>query len=283
MASPHVAGIAALVKAANPTLTAAQIRALLIGTSTTQAGVGLPNNGRVVDALRAVQAAGGSASGPLLVVTPSTIDFGATSTTATVTIENLGTGNLVGSSVTGNPAPSWLSFQDFDDTPNNGLDVDRIVFTVDRTGLPNGVQQSVITLTYLDGATPVTVDLDVRVQVGASSTTTDTIFVLLVDPTTFATRYQTQTSSAQNFAFSFGSVAAGQYLLVGGTDRDNDDFLGDPGELFGAWPSLDDPRPIAVVGGANSTDLEFGMEDLVTVQSSSTSVLANGRAFRRLQ
>ncbi len=280
MASPHVAGVAALVKAANPGLSAAQIRSLLIGSTTTQQGVGLPNGGRIVDALLAVQAAGGSIAGPLLVATPSIVDFGATSTTATILLENRGTGNLVFSSVTATPPAPWLSAVFTDATPGNNIDDDRIDVTADRSGLPNGVLQTVATLTYLDGATPVSIDVTLRLQVGASSQTSDEIFVLLVDPITFDTRYQTSTSSALGFAFTFGNVAAGQYLLVAGTDRDGDDFLGDAGELFGAWPSLDDPRPITVVGGVNDTDIEFGMQDLVTVQSAG---ITSGRAFRRLQ
>ena len=82
-------------------------------------------------------------------------------------------------------------------------------------------------------------------------------------------------------AFAFSGVAAGDYLLVAGTDRDNDDFLGDAGELFGAWPDLDDPRAITIVRGVNSTDLEFGMQDLVTVTSASAGGV-RGREIRRL-
>jgi serine protease len=280
MASPHVAGLAALVKAANPALTAAQIRAILIGSTTTQAGVGLPNGGRIVDALLAVQAAGGSAVAPLLVATPNVVDFGATSTTSTVTLENRGTGNLAFSSSVANPAAPWLSGLISDATPGNGIDDDSIVFTADRTGLANDVYQTIVTLTYLDGATPVTVDLEVRLQVGASTSTSDEIFVLLVDPTTLETRYQTSTRNTASFAFSFAGVTSGQYLLVAGTDRDNDQFLGDQGELFGAWPDLDDPQPITIVGGVNNTNLSFGMQDLVTVQSAGGVA---GRSFARLE
>lgn len=98
MASPHVAGVAALVKAANPALTAAQIRAVLLGN--TRAGVSLPNGGRIVDALAAVQAAGAAASGPLLVATPGAVDFGSAGATATVVCENRGQGAAVTASVT---------------------------------------------------------------------------------------------------------------------------------------------------------------------------------------
>lgn len=280
MASPHVAGVAALVKAANPSLTASQIRTILLNN--TQAGVGLPNSGRVLDALAAVQAATGSVgSAPLLVATPAVVDFGTTTTSLSVVLENRGAGNLVEDSEVFSPAAPWLSGNLVDATSANGIDFDRLDLTVGRTGLPDGVYQTTLTLTYLNGSTPVSVDIQIRMQVGASTTTNDTIFVLLLDPDTFDTLYQTSTTNLASFAFAFSGVTAGDYLLVAGTDRDNDDFLGDAGELFGAWPDLDDPQTITVVGGVNSSDLEFGMQDLVTV-TSNTNGSVRGRSIRRL-
>ncbi|MBL8729947.1 MAG: S8 family serine peptidase [Planctomycetes bacterium] len=277
MASPHVAGVAALVKAANPALTAAQIRTLLINTS--QPGSGLPNGGRIVDALAAVQAAGGAPpTQPLLVATPTAVDFGTAGTSATVTLENRGTGNLVFQAATA-PAAPWLSFSSTDATPANGIDDDEFGFFVDRTGLANGVFQTVVTLNFLDGATPVTIDIAIRFQVGASTVSTDTVFVLLVDPITLATRFQADTAAGANFRFSFAGVPVGDYILVAGTDRDDDDLLGDAGELFGAWPNLDAPLILTLTGGENLASLDFGLQELATVQS----VAAAGAAtYRRL-
>lgn len=278
MASPHVAGVAALVKAANPSLTAAQIRSVLIASAT--GGLGLPNGGRLVDALAAVQAAqGGPAASAVLVATPAFVDFGAVTTTAVVTFENRGSGNLVYDSFALSAPADWLDGTLGDAIANNGIDDDRLELTVDRTGLANGVYQAVLTLNYLDGATLVSVDVTFRLQVGASSLPDDTVFVLLVDPDTLETRYQTETRVGASFAFAFGGVAAGDYLLVAGTDRDDDDLLGDEGELFGAWPSLDNPMPIALAAGQNAVALDFGLQELATVPSLGLSARP---AFRRL-
>jgi serine protease len=285
MASPHVAGVAALLKAANPTLDATGLRTILTGT--TKAGVNLPNSGRIMDALAAVQLAqsqgggGGPATVPLLVATPASVDFGNTTTTLVVTIENRGTGNLVFNSSSFSPPAAWLGGTISDATPGNGLDDDRLELTVDRTSLANDVYQTVITLEYLDGTTPVQLTIPVRMQVGASTVVTDTIFVLLIDPLSLETIAQTDTASGAAFNFSFSQVAAGGYLLVAGTDRDNDDLLGDDGEIFGAWPDLDDPLEITVTGGVNQQNLDFSMQDLQTVQS--TGGAGDRRAFRRLR
>ena len=280
MASPHVAGIAALVKAANPSLTAAQLRAILLGN--TQAGVGLPNGGRMVDALAAVQAAGGTATGPILVATPSTIDFGAASTTATVVCGNA---NATASSATGaqlqvSPAAPWLLPVLSETVANNGLTNDTIALTANRTGLAPGVYQTRVTLVCA-GVSPPEVAFDVRLQVGEASPVSDEVFVLLVDPLTFETAFQTSAFAAQEFEWQFGSVDAGSYLLVAGTDRDNDGEIGDDGELFGAWPNLDDVLPVDVVAGQDVAGLDFSLQDFVVVgQSAGGGRL--GRVFRRL-
>jgi serine protease len=280
MAAPHVAGIAALVKAANPSLTAWQIRTLLTASSTTQAGVDLPNNGRIVDALAAVQAAGGGNNVPLLVATPSAVDFGRTATVLTVLLENRGSGNLVFNGISYSPAAPWLSESLSDQIPSNGIVEDELVFTVDRTLLPDDVYQTRATLTFLDGATPVLVDVEVRMQVGASGTLGDTMFVLLVDPITLETRYQTSTDAGDGFDFTMGTIAPGDYLLVAGTDRDDDGFLGDDGELFGAWPDLDDVLEITLAAGENASGLEFSMQELVSVTAAAAQP---ARTFRRLR
>jgi hypothetical protein len=124
--------------------------------------------------------------------------------------------------------------------------------------------------------------IEVRLKVGASQSSNDTVFVLLVDPDTLETKFQSSTTVGSSFNFSLANVTPGNYLLVAGTDRDNDDLLGDAGELFGAWPNLDNPQPIAVTAGVNSSDLDFGMQDLVTVASFG-GLPAGAALFRRLR
>ncbi|MCB9877561.1 MAG: S8 family serine peptidase [Planctomycetes bacterium] len=283
MASPHVAGVAALVKAADPSLTAAQIRDILIGSAT--AGLGLPNSGRLIDALAAVQAAqgGGGASGPVLVATPNVVDFGADLTELVVELENRGTGDLLGDTFVFTPDVPWLTASFADVVAGDGIDVDRMTLDVDRAGLPSGVQQTVVTLNYLNGGAPVSTDIVVRLQVGQATLPADTVFVLLLDPDTFATILQTETTRDADFGFAFGQVPAGTYLLVAGTDRDDDGLLGDEGELFGAFPSLDSPLSITVVGGQNPPSVEFSLQELATVATLGIGAGDEVRTFRRLR
>lgn len=281
MASPHVAGVAALVKAADPNLTATQIRQILIGNS--EGGLSLPNAGRLVDALAAVQAAstgqGNPPSAPVLTVAESVVDFGDTDTNRSVALANNGTGNLQFVDGFATPPVSWLDGDVFEVVAGNNIDGDELRLVVDRTGMANGVEQTTVTLNYTDGANTFSINLGVRMQVGASTVAPDTVFVLLVDPVTLETLYQTETELGANFSFAMGNVAAGRYLLVAGTDRDNDDFLGDEGELFGAYPSIDTPIPVEVTAGENLPNLGFGLQELVTVQTLGSQ---SAQTFRRL-
>lgn len=283
MASPHVAGVAALVKAANPSLTASQIRQILIANSET--GLGLPNGGRMLDALAAVQAAavgqGNPPTAPVLVASQSLLDFGANELQLSVSLSNSGTGELTFVNAD-DPVAPWLSGNVFDEIANNQITGDRVDFTVDRTLVPTGVAQETVTLNYSDGVSTFSIAIAVRVQVGASTVSPDTVFVLLVDPMTLDTRYQQQTNLGGNFAFAMSNVAPGEYLLVAGTDRNNDDVLGDAGELFGAYPSLDTPQIVTIVAGQNVGNLDFSLQELATVQTLGGSA-SSPRTFRRLR
>lgn len=277
MASPHVAGVAALVKAANPALSNEQIRSILLATATPVTG--LPNQGALVDALAAVQSAGNPPTTPILVATPTVVDLGASGTQDSVTLANRGTGTLTFVSASENPAAPWLQGTLIAAASGN-ISHDRLDLAVDRTGLANGVFQTTATLVFTDGTSSFTATVDVRMQVGSNQQSQDEVFVLLLHPDSFETLFQVSTTAAQNFQYSFHDVPAGNYVLVAGTDRDNNDLLGEEGELFGIWPSLDQPQLLTVPAGATVANLDFSLRELIVITAQRPSVL--GAAIRRL-
>ena len=95
----------------------------------------------------------------------------------------------------------------------------------------------------------------------------DGLFGVAPDPMTLESRFEVQTTAGSSFQFAMGAVTPGTYLLVAGTDRDIDGFIGDPGELFGAWPSLDAPQVVTITAGNNVTGRDFAMEELATMMS----------------
>lgn len=66
-------------------------------------------------------------------------------------------------------------------------------------------------------------------EVGSPAGSQDDVFVLVVDADTLANMGQAQTNAAQTYSFALPEVVPGAYLLVAGTDRDNDGFIGDEG------------------------------------------------------
>lgn len=282
MAAPHVAGVAALIKAANPALSAAQIRQILLNT--TVPGNNLPNGGRMVDALGAVQAATGAPpTQPLLVATPAAFDFGPTLTQTEIGLANRGAGTLTFETASLQPDAPWFSGTLFNAPPSSGISHDRLEVQVDRTGLANGVHQTRLLLVFRDAQNqPVQIGIDFRLQVGDTPPNRDDIFVLLVDLVTFETRAQAVTNAATNFAFTLTGIDAGTYLLVAGTDRDNNGFIGEEGELFGAFPSLDTPLALQVAASQRISGLSFSLQELIVIQAERGGRFPLPIAIRRL-
>jgi serine protease len=80
--------------------------------------------------------------------------------------------------------------------------------------------------------------------------------VLLVDPVDLRTVRELQVDiAAGSYSFSFKNVAAGSYLIVAGSDSDNDNIICDGGEACGAYPARDDVLPIEIQ--ADMTNVHF--------------------------
>jgi serine protease len=60
--------------------------------------------------------------------------------------------------------------------------------------------------------------------------------------------------SPGGYAYAFTNVAAGTYQIFAGTDSNNDFIIGDPGEAFGAYLTLDQPVPITISNDQDGLD-----------------------------
>jgi serine protease len=251
MASPHVAGVAALMRAAFPGLTPAQFdTALATGAITRD----LAGNGAsvrddqfgygLIDAFKAVVEArrlGGTGTvPPALGANFSTLDFGSAQTQLTLVLSNLGQGSLTVTSVSGNRP--WLSVQPAQVT--NGLG--SYTVRVDRAGLIPGTYQGQLAIAASTG----NFSLPVSLRVGnVSAGSAGVLFVLLVDQITGRTVAQdVATSTSGNYAFGFTGIRPGNYYVYAGTDLDNDFIICDAGEICGALGTLTDPAVLRVSG-----------------------------------
>jgi serine protease len=285
MAAPHVAGVVALMKAVCPALTPAQLDAVIAGGQmTTDLGAAgrddLYGHG-LVDALAAVRAAQaqcGATPATGLDVTPARLDFGAATSSLTITTARQGSGPLAVSSVTDNAA--WLEVAPAS-VDASGLGA--YTATARRTGLATGAYTATIRFNLAGGAA---VAVPVSLQVGpvASSGDAGYLYVLLVDAALEPVAQAQGRGAGGSYAWTFSNVPPGQYLVVAGTDADDDGMICDAGEACGAWPTIGAPTPLTVLGDANLGKLDFGVGFDVSLGAGRASTDAPpGGGIRRLE
>lgn len=272
MASPHVAGVAALMKARNRALSPDQFDALLAAGSITE-DLGVAGRDDIfghglIDARKAVVEAGGPPppATPLLSLNPTGLNFGAALTNTSLQVSNAGGGSLSVTSIS-NDSGGWLAV-----TPA-GVDADGLgsyTVSVDRTGLVAATYGATITVTSSAGVSGVSVVMSVGD--GGLPTESDAgfHFVILIDPVTGATVDQVEVAASGGiYPFAFAAVPEGSYQLLAGTDLDNDGFICDGGEACAGFPTVNLISPIVVE--QNISGLSFVTSFTATVSSSAAT------------
>jgi len=262
MAAPHMAGVVALMKAIYPVLTPDELDILLNSGGITE---DLGSAGRddqfghgLIDAFGALSEAQNLANGgvlPLtLIVNPTALNFGPQST-ATLRVEKAG-GNpgdpLLVDAVTADVP--WLMITE-DNVDTEGLGTYTVI--VDRNQLLPGIYTATLTVdadapTVNDTEVPVSMQVVTQIVGGNAGFH----YVLLVDSETFEIKAQENAPfSPGGYVYSFTDVPAGTYKIFAGTDSNNDFFIGDPGEAFGAYLTLD--QPVSITISDNQGGLDF--------------------------
>ena len=280
MASPHVAGVIALMKAVYPQLTAQQVTNLL--------GNGLLTNdlapeGKdsafgygLIDALKAVNEAQKLANGGVLppqptqlVAEPNTLLMG-TNSQQEFTLRNNG-GNSPTISISDDA--DWLTVTAIENgaAPLSGSTVIRYRAEIDRADLNPGYYKATITVSA-DGENPAASDIDVYIQVGnlsAQGTLTQQYVLLLSDNSDSAIK---TAATDSNGHFVFNNVENGRYRLVGGSDIDVDNNLCDIAETCGFYP----PPDVSQIEVNNNDINGVQMPVAIKVQSSLQSRFIEG-------
>jgi serine protease len=251
MAAPHVAGVAALMKAVNPNLTPDQFDTLLSSGQLTSE-LGAPGRDNIfgfglIDAVKAMRAAGAGstpAPAPTLALDPTSLNFGTALNSIEVVAQNSGGGTLTLNAPVENVA--WLAV-----TPRT-VDANRLgsyVVSVDRRNLTPGTYTA--SITFASSANSVQVSVIMQVTAAAASGDAGYHYVLLIDPDSGETVYQAEANADRGeYRYQVTGVAPGVYQVFAGTDSDNDGKICDAGEACGAYLTLDQAATVSVAQSA---------------------------------
>ncbi|MGL6160338.1 S8 family serine peptidase [Microbulbifer sp.] len=248
MASPHASGVFALMKAVNPQLTPDDIDALLAsGQLTTDLG----DTGRdpvygygLLDAYKAVQAAGQEPAEPVITADPETLNFSATLTELEVEIRNIGADSA---SLSGDPLPgaTWISNVEAVSVDDKGFGTYRV--SVDRSDMTDGIYNSEVVFP-MNGTENYHLPVNLQVQMGgtASGNYAGYLYILLLKATDEdgdgVSDYETVRQLAKStdngeYTFEFTGVEPGNYAIAAGSDLNANGFICDPGEACGYYPA----------------------------------------------
>jgi len=249
MASPHMAGVAALMKSVHADLTPAALDALLAGGSITEDlgeaerddvyGYGL------IDAKRALQEAARLATGgdlpSLLTASPSLLVFESGISELMLEVGQVGAEPLTVEDISA--SDEWIVEVTPLDVDQADLGTYRVV--VDRTPLRDGAYVSTLTFVASNGESSA---VTVFMRVGDPSGPGDAglVFVELLDASRPDEILEIVNAGAAAgvYEYSFAELDAGIYYVAAGTDNDNDGDLCDEGEACGAYATLSLPDAI---------------------------------------
>lgn len=222
MATPHVAGVVALMLSANPNLTPAQVREILQNTAEDLGEPGRDNifGFGLIRADRAVEAAANQAAPqagkaltaaplvtPLLVAAPDPVQLNGDQITKIVTIRNYGAGNVTFLSGTKQEETggSWLSVG----FPAAGTPTPfDLTINVDRTNLAQGRYHGRVEVTTSAGRKVIAVELVVPGTIDIGD-----IKVSLINPADGTEVASTITNAANGYRYSLIDFPAGEYLV----------------------------------------------------------------------
>lgn len=263
MAAPHVAGIAALMKAVYHDLDPIQFDQL-IQTGEIVTDLGEPGRDDnfgygIIDAAKAVHAAQELSGGPVqgsVTTTPTVLDFANTVESKSLLLESLG--DEAPSVISVDTQQDWLEVRAGINIDERGMG--QYIVEVDRSGLETAVHQGSVRFQLSSGTlieVPVFLQvLDLQNGIGDAGL----LYVLLrnADDTDDTLQVEVHRGAGGSYQYRFDeAIKSGTYSLFAGSDIDNDKIICGPGETCGAWPTRHDAQDFDIHGQLHGIDFKL--------------------------
>ncbi|EIJ41592.1 subtilisin-like serine protease [Beggiatoa alba B18LD] len=278
MASPHVSGVIALMKAVYPNMTPQILDGLITSGKLTDDlgatgrddnyGYGLINAQKAVSA--ALAAANNSTTDVTaeLIATPRSLNFGTNESSTTLTLSNGGTRSLSVSSIS-NDSGGFLTVTR-SSVNNSGLG--DYTVTVNRSGLSAGTYSATITIRSSSNTLSIPVIMQVAGQTSSSSGNAGHHYVLLINPDTLTTVKEDRVTASNGvYSYRFTGVQAGTYIVIAGTDSDNDGYICESGEACGGYLTRTNPTELNITGNRSQLNFSTGFNVQYNIIAASLS------------
>lgn len=267
MATPHVSGVIALMKAVNDKISPQNLTQLITNGSITE---DIGDKGRdndfgygLLNAQKAVTAASNLSSNPIvevdtpaqLVSSVTSLNFGLTDTTQSITLSNGGGNSTLKVRNISQNSGGFLSISSTSSVDTNGLGL--YVVTVNRNNLSVGTYSAIITIT----STANTLTIPVILQVSSTKISGDAgyTYVLVINPNTEDTVEDSPIAvSGGYYNYRVYGLPTGSYVVVAGSDFNNDGYVCDAGESCGAYLTLSRPETVSVTGNLSNLNFNTG-------------------------
>jgi len=268
MASPHVAGVAALMRSVWPAMTPADFDSALVAGRLTSPVAGQSSKTKeygygLVDAAKSVAYAlekkqSGGSTPSYLSVDPAILDFGSTGSTQALNIRKFGTAAV--RDVSPLVSAKWLKIV----KSSSSTSADTYVLSVDRTGVAPGAYSVILRVTDTSGLTQ---DVVVSMRVAGSTATSSSatpVYILVWDAISQKTVAFVQVDSTTLNERDFNLTplkSTTTYLLIAGSDSDNDRVICEVGDLCSAWPIDEKLSGVSSSSSTTRVKLTVGFEN----------------------
>jgi subtilisin family serine protease len=230
MASPHVAGVVALMKSIHPNLSPSRFRELidfgLVTDDINDPGFDSDSGWGRVNANKAVETALADANGSLrlparIVLSARQLYFDSGDISTSVSASNPGDMSLSLNSVTASTLP-WVSISRTN-TDSAGSVIGTWLISVDRANLSAGFYRGSVTFSGVDEeGTEVSSSLVLSMKVADDGEgELGVIRVALFDANTGASVWNSSTGKSNGYSYRLGVPKQGEYRIVARTDIDN--------------------------------------------------------------